>query len=487
MTASATHALAELVGRFAGLRIWVAGDLMLDEALSGEASRISPEAPVPVVHVRDRSSSLGGAGNVARNLAALGARVELCGVVGNDAAGDEVIDLARSQGMGVGAVGRLDRETTRKVRLLTHRQQIARMDFENRAPVPADVADGLLARLAAEPRPQAVIASDYAKGFLTPGALGRLFALAREAGCPALVDPKGPDFDRYRGATLLKPNLAELGLALGRQILPDDARSLEEGARDLARKAGARAVVITLGDRGMVLVEEGRPLILVPATRREVYDVTGAGDTAMAALGLGIAAGASLEQAAELANAAAGIVVGRMGTAAPEPWELRAAVNPPPAGKILDPVELAARAAAWRSAGRKVVFTNGCFDLLHAGHLSLLRAAASLGEVLVVAVNSDASVRRLKGAGRPVVPQAERLEILAALQSVTAVVAFDEDTPLRILETVRPEVLVKGGDYGLDQVVGRREVESWGGRVVLVPLLEHHSTSGMVRRIAGRS
>jgi D-beta-D-heptose 7-phosphate kinase / D-beta-D-heptose 1-phosphate adenosyltransferase len=367
--------------------------------------------------------------------------------------------------------------------VLGHSQQLLRLDWESAAPCPAPAMMHMISKLAAEPRPDALILSDYAKGVLTPETIAAVMPL--RAAEPVVVDPKNRDFTRYRGATTITPNLRELEAAAGAPLDPDDTEAVVSVARRLAEQAGLDAMVVTLGDRGMLLVPVSAPHTIVPATKREVYDVTGAGDTAVAALAVSLGARAPLLAAVRIANAAAGVSVGQVGAVAVEPSSIRDALTARPDGKVLEREALASRAASWRMAGRRIVFTNGCFDLLHSGHLSLLESAAKLGDVLVLAINSDESVRRLKGAERPLVPQAERAALLAALSFVDAVTIFEEDTPLETLKAVRPHVLVKGADYRPDQVVGRELVESNGGRVAVVPLVPEKSTSALVERIRG--
>ncbi|HEY6457966.1 MAG TPA: D-glycero-beta-D-manno-heptose 1-phosphate adenylyltransferase [Steroidobacteraceae bacterium] len=477
--------LLRVLDRFAGLKIWVVGDLMLDEYVSGAVERVSPEAPVPVVRVRDTEYRLGGAANVARQVAALGAAVSLAGIIGVDAAGDDLLRLCTACGIGThGIVRTHSRRTTRKLRVLGHSQQLLRMDWEDSRPCEADLCARLLEALSGE-TPDAVILSDYAKGVLTPPAIAAIAALAGDA--PVVVDPKSPDFTRYRGATTVTPNLRELELAAGTALDPTDAESVAAAARPLIAAAGLTSMVVTLSEHGMLVVPASGAPIPVPASRREVFDVTGAGDTAIAVLTLSLAAQASLPDAARLANAAAGVSVGQVGAVAVNADSIRSELTASPAAKVLARLELQTRAASWRLAGKRIVFTNGCYDLLHAGHLSLLHGAARLGDVLVLAINSDASVRRLKGAERPLVPQAERAALLAALACVDAVTIFDEDTPLATIEAVRPHILVKGADYKVEDVVGRDVVEAYGGRVALVPLLPNKSTTALLDRIKGVS
>ena len=474
--------LLKVLDRFAGLRIWVVGDLMLDEYVMGAVERISPEAPVPVVRVRDTEHRLGGAANVARQVAALGAEVTLAGVIGEDAAGDDFLRLCAASNIDTRAVVRLpERRTTRKLRVLGHSQQLLRLDWEDARPCAPQISVRMISKLTDGARPDAIILSDYAKGVLTPETIASVTGL-RGAG-PVVVDPKHRDFTRYRGATNITPNLRELETAAGQTLDADDTAAIAAAARPLAEAAGLEAMVVTLGDRGMLVVPVHGPDTVVPAIQRAVYDVTGAGDTAISVLTLALAAQAPLLEAAQLANAAAGVSVGQIGAVAVDAGSIRDALAARPDGKILGRDDLIARAATWRMAGKRIVFTNGCFDLLHAGHLSLLSQAAKLGDVLVLAINSDASVRRLKGPERPLVPQEDRAAVLAALGFVDAVTIFDEDTPLEVLQSVRPHVLVKGGDYKIEQVVGRELMEATGGRVALVPLTPEKSTTALVERI----
>jgi len=479
---SEVSSLLVILDRYPGMHVWVIGDLMLDEYVMGAVERISPEAPVPVVRVRDTEHRLGGAANVARQVAALGASVCLAGVIGEDATGDDFLRLCAVSNIDTRAVIRLpERRTTRKLRVLGHSQQLLRLDWEDVKPCGPQATVRMVSKLADGARPHAIILSDYAKGVLTSESIASVTALRGNA--PVVVDPKHRDFTRYRGATTITPNLRELEAAAGLTLDVDDTNAIAAAARPLAAAAGLDAMVVTLGDRGMLVVPLQGQDVAVPAIQRAVYDVTGAGDTAISVLALSLAAGSSLLEAAQLANAAAGVSVGQIGAVAVDAPSIRDALAARPDGKILTRDDLIARAATWRMAGKRIVFTNGCFDLLHAGHLSLLSQAAKLGDILVLAINSDASVRRLKGPERPLVPQEDRAAVLAALGFVDAVTIFDEETPLEVLQSVRPHVLVKGGDYRIDQVVGRELMEATGGRVVLVPLTPEKSTTALVERI----
>ena len=477
-------ALLALPDRFADLNIWVIGDLMLDEYVTGTVERISPEAPVPVVRAQTTEHRLGGAANVARQIAMLGARVSLAGICGEDAPGEELLRLCAASGIDTRAVLKLaGRHTTRKLRVVSHSHQLLRLDWEDIQPCAANVTLQLLEKLDSGEPPAAIILSDYAKGVLTPETLAAM--LRSRATIPRVVDPKHRDFARYRGATTVTPNLHELEVACGRTLPVEDTAAIAAAARSVMANAGLESMVVTLGSRGMLVVPHDAPEVAVPAMRHEVYDVTGAGDTAIAVLTLALAAQAPLIEAAQLANAAAGVSVCQVGAVAVSAASIRDALAAHPDGKLLSRQELAARAATWRSEGKRIVFSNGCFDLLHAGHLSLLSHASKLGDVLVLAINSDASVRRLKGPERPLVPQAERAALLAALTFVDAVTIFEEDTPLAVLQTIKPHVLVKGGDYQPSEVIGRELVEAAGGRVVIVPLTPEKSTSSLVARIRG--
>jgi D-beta-D-heptose 7-phosphate kinase/D-beta-D-heptose 1-phosphate adenosyltransferase len=475
---------ADFVDRCRDREVWIIGDLMLDEYVHGAVERISPEAPVPVVRADQMQYRLGGAANVARQVAALGAHAVLGGVIGDDAVGSQLIADCEAVEIDTRGVCRdAARRTTRKLRVLGHGQQLLRLDWEDVAPCDPGLLGRLMQQMQAGREPDIVILSDYAKGVLTDRAIESISQFARGLRCPVLVDPKRADLTAYRGTSFLTPNLGELSRAARRRLDPDDHKAIESAARPLVEAANIDGMIVTLGDRGMLHVAAGGAVQHVPAMRRAVADVTGAGDTAIAVLATTLAAGASIEDAMRVANAAAGQAVAEIGAVAIKPDHIKKALHNVADDKVIGRAELAARAAAWRAGGKDIVFTNGCFDLLHAGHLSLLNEAASLGDVLVLAINSDASVRRLKGHARPIVPARERAALLAALSCVDVVTIYEEDTPLETLRAVRPSVLVKGGDYDLSQVVGRDLVEADGGRVALVPLLDTWSTSALLERI----
>jgi D-beta-D-heptose 7-phosphate kinase/D-beta-D-heptose 1-phosphate adenosyltransferase len=464
------------------------GDLMLDEFVYGEVSRISPEAPTPVIACRRSEVMIGGAGNVARNLVSLGTRCVFIGVVGSDDAGRALTDaLATYPSIEARLIVDAARQTTRKVRFVSehHSTHLLRADWEMAAPVDAATEDALIAHLkAALPQAGAVVLSDYAKGALTPRVVRAAIDAANAAGKPVVVDPKGRDYSIYRGATVITPNRQELADATHRVAQSDG--EVADAAAELREKLGARAVIVTRSEDGMTLVDGHAPAH-VPAYPVRVRDVSGAGDTVVAVIAAMLALGADFESAMRAANAAAAVVVGKRGTATVSAAELRARILPaatlaPEEKIVFDWALLDEHLAVWRKQGLRVGFTNGCFDLLHPGHVKLLAAARAACDRLVVGLNGDASVTRLKGEGRPVQPVASRAEVLAALEAVDLVVVFDEDTPVKLIERVKPTVLVKGGDYTRATVVGHEIVEALGGEIILVDLVPGHSTTAMVER-----
>jgi D-beta-D-heptose 7-phosphate kinase/D-beta-D-heptose 1-phosphate adenosyltransferase len=478
----------DLLGALAGLghpRILIVGDLILDRYVWGQVERISPEAPIPVLTARHTEVRLGGAGNVAANLRSLEAEVEVLGLCGEDDRGGVMAGLFDAIGVEHGGVLRVTgRPTTEKTRMLGSGNQMLRVDWEEtRALDEAEAArllDGLAARLA---RAQAVVLSDYGKGVLTPAVLRAVIDAARAAGVPVLVDPKGTDYSRYRGASLLTPNRKEAEEALHRRFPQLD--QVPQAARDLVRIAGVEGVVITLGPDGMVY-RSGEREGHVQTRARAVFDVTGAGDTVIALLALGLGARLDFEDCVQLSNQAAGLVVAKPGAASVSRAELAAALGAEAHGHcVLQRGQLSSVVSGWRGEKKRIVFTNGCFDVLHAGHVAYLREARSHGDLLIVGVNDDASVRRLKGEGRPVNPIEDRLTVLAALEMVDAVVPFGEDTPLELVREITPDVLVKGRDWQDKGVVGREWVEGHGGKVVLAELLPGRSTTAILERSRG--
>lgn len=467
-------------------RVLVLGDVMLDRALIGSCERISPEAPVQVVDVRESRRQLGGAGNVVRNCLALGAEAWLASVIGDDAAAAEVRALLNACGAGDQSVfTEADRRTTEKTRVFAAHQQVVRLDSEVRTAIARTSEDRLLDTLQAAGPLDAVIISDYAKGVVTVRLSRAAIAWARERGLPVFCDPKGRDFTKYAGATVLTPNRREAADAVGYPL--SDTATLERAGRQLRETLALDHCLITLGEDGMALFSADGEHRL-PSRAREVFDITGAGDTVVATLAVACAAGNDIRRACEIANIAAGLKVAKLGAATVSRDELAAelARGPhriQPSAKIKTRDEIRRIAAAARAAGRHVVFTNGCFDILHRGHTELLHAAAGMGDVLIVGLNSDRSVAGLKGPERPLMSEDDRAHLLAALAAVDYVVLFDEETPIELIEAVAPDVLVKGGDYTPDAIVGADLVRARGGIVRVFPLLAGRSTSAIVRRL----
>jgi D-beta-D-heptose 7-phosphate kinase/D-beta-D-heptose 1-phosphate adenosyltransferase len=469
--------------------VLVVGDVMGDVYLWGSVRRISPEAPVPVFETATRHQVLGGAANVAANLRALGCEIRLLGVVGADAAGHHIRQLLRHQGIDDSTLLEdPSRPTTEKTRLVAQQQHVLRLDQESRAPLaPALVTDALQHARALLAEVDGLVCSDYHKGVCTPDLLAPLFAMTRAAGKPIIVDPKVRDFSRYRGATVLTPNLTEVEQAIGHPVA--DTTTLACAAERLLQQSQAQALLVTRGKEGMSLFHPQQPPVHIPAQAREVFDVTGAGDTVLAMLSMALLCGLSLVDAARLANAAAGVVVGKMGTAVVSSAELRSALHQEhldSTHKILPGDTLAVALHQRQQRGETIVFTNGCFDLLHVGHIQYLQQARALGDCLVVALNDDASVRLLKGERRPLLPQQERARILAALECVDYVTIFSEATPLTLITHLRPNVLVKGGDYTPETVVGHDVVEAYGGRVCIMPYMAGISTTEIIGSIVER-
>jgi D-beta-D-heptose 7-phosphate kinase/D-beta-D-heptose 1-phosphate adenosyltransferase len=466
------------------------GDLMLDTYVYGEVERISPEAPAPVLAVRREDVIVGGAGNVARNVGALGARCIFAGVIGDDPAG-KTLDAAFRQEDLIETHLVVDpaRPTTRKARFVSehHSTHLLRADWELVRPIAGDIEAAMIDTAArALPHVGAVVLSDYSKGVLTPAVVRAVIEAARKLGKPVVVDPKYGDYGVYRGTTLITPNRKELSAAT--RLPADSEDELARAGAALLDLVECEAALVTLSEHGMTLIARGQPAVHVPSYPVKVLDVSGAGDTVVATLAAFLAGGAGYEEAMRAANAAASVVVGKRGTATVSVPELR--------GRILPAATLAAeqkimpdwpaldqRLAAWRADELRIGFTNGCFDLLHPGHVKLLAEARAACDRLVVGLNSDASIKRIKGDGRPVQHEMARAEVLAALAAVDLVVLFDQDTPLDLIRRVRPNVLVKGADYRLDQVIGREVVEAESGEVILVDLVPGHSTSDLIARL----
>jgi D-beta-D-heptose 7-phosphate kinase / D-beta-D-heptose 1-phosphate adenosyltransferase len=478
--------LADIVGDLARARVAVVGDVMLDRFIYGDVERISPEAPIPVLHINRTSAMLGGAGNVAANVASLGARVVLVGLVGEDEAGavvrQLVTDLHNAKAM---LVSHNDRPTVVKTRVVARHQQVIRLDSELIGPPSLEEARAIRSALEdALDEADVVLLSDYGKGVLMGEMAEKAISVARDAGKLVIVDPKGRDYSRYRGASFITPNLRELHDATGLPLDTDNDVVL--ASRALIREHAIGAVIATRGEQGMSLVTE-MSAIHVPTVARAVFDVSGAGDTVVATVACGLSVGMLPEEAARLANTAAGIVVGKVGTSQVMPNELAAALRHQELGPTNAKIVLAEEAVAykrlWQSQNLNVGFTNGCFDLLHPGHLSLLNQARGACDRLVVAINSDDSVRRLKGPTRPIQTELARAAVLACLDMVDLVVIFSDATPIALIEALRPDLLVKGADYTLDNVVGADIVQSHGGKVLLAELEQGFSTTDMIAKI----
>jgi D-beta-D-heptose 7-phosphate kinase / D-beta-D-heptose 1-phosphate adenosyltransferase len=480
--------MIETIARFPHLHVAVLGDVMLDRYVFGTVARISPEAPIAVMRSERELAMLGGAGNVARNIVHMGGRATLIGALGDDDAASQLAAAAaREPRLETNMLCDPSRQTTVKTRFVAQGQQLLRVDQEQTQHLAASYGEPLIEALeTALATASSLVCSDYAKGLLTPVLLERVIAGARARGVVVLADPKAPDLRRYAGATVITPNTQEAAQATG--IDCDTDEGVSRAARAILETTACRHVVITRGAKGLSVLsaDAGTEALHVRAHVREVHDVSGAGDTVVAALALALAAKAPIEVAARLANHAASIAVGKAGTTAVEMAELVAAVRhanlSPVNAKISDLSGATALAHAWRNQGQRIVFSNGCFDLLHPGHVRLLQFARQEGDRLIVALNSDASVTRLKGAGRPIQSEMARAFVMASIGVVDLVLIFAEDTPLAAIEAIRPDILVKGADYSEAQVVGGELVRSWGGRIVLAPIEPGHSTTDTIRR-----
>jgi D-beta-D-heptose 7-phosphate kinase/D-beta-D-heptose 1-phosphate adenosyltransferase len=474
--------------RMDGKRALVVGDLMLDKYIWGQVTRISPEAPVPVVRHGREADHEGGAGNVAANIAGLGLDVAVAGFVGADLAGAKLREIFKETGIdGTGIVTLDDRPTIIKTRIIGGHQHVLRIDVEDLRPIRPDQADELLGNVLRRLSDgfDCLVLSDYAKGVLGDRVCTAVIAEARKRDTPVFVDPKGLDFSRYRGATVLTPNLSELAAAARLGDVP--IGQIIDAGRRFVDDLELDFMVLTRGPDGMTLIGHTDSLES-RAMAQEVFDVSGAGDTAIAALAAGHVAGLTGASLLHLANLAASIVVGKVGTVAVQrDWILQALdAKARSSRETVYPLdELAALVAEWRARGDRIVFTNGCFDILHEGHVTSLRRAAEEGDRLIVALNDDRSVRDLKGPSRPVNSERARAAVVSALSPVDAVILFNTATPLPLIQALRPDVLVKGGDYSPQDIVGAREVESWGGRVVVVPLVEGYSTTSMIKKMSG--
>jgi D-beta-D-heptose 7-phosphate kinase/D-beta-D-heptose 1-phosphate adenosyltransferase len=471
--------------RFNSHRVLVVGDLMLDRYFWGVVERISPEGPVPVVRLDHKTHAAGGAANVAANLSGLGCKVSVVGLLGADEDGRQLLDLLQTFDIETTAIlSTPDRPTTCKTRILGGRQQMLRLDLEKVGEISPELKRRLLARIEAQISGSSmIILSDYGKGLLDDSLCQTMIGRARDLSIPSFVGPKGLHYERYAGCSVISPNRMELAAATSTDH--SDLELLLRKGQRLRSNLGIGHVVVTLGELGIAVLDASG-IHRFPALAREVFDVSGAGDTVIATIGAAVAAGLHLHDAIRLANLAAGIVIRKVGTVPISRDELLASLardeERSQAEKICSFETLLQQVAHWRVAGQRIVFTNGCFDLFHVGHLALLEQAKREGDCLVVALNTDRSVRALKGSGRPIITEGARAKLVAALPHVDAVVIFDDETPLDLIRALRPHVLVKGGNYAEEEVVGANEMKSWGGKVTLIPLVEGLSTTAILKR-----
>lgn len=469
-----------------GHRLMVVGDLILDEYIWGSLERISSEAPVGIIESKSENLALGGAANVANNLIAIGLNVDIFGVIGKDDKGKQLSKLLKKRGVSVdGIVEDESRHTTNKIRVIANHQQILRIDREKRDPLAADVRKKLLQAISAKiSEVDGVILSDYGKGVVTEQFVKELVKIAAKHKKKIIADPKGSDYSKYKGVAILTPNKREASEASGVKI--DSEANLKKAAKHILETFGGEALLITRGDEGMSLFKSDLSSAHISTVAKEVYDVSGAGDTVIGVFAGLFFNGLDMAEAVEIANIAAGIEVGKIGTAVVTSSEIIDRVEGrgvEEKGRIVDLAEIKQIVSRYKNMGKKIVFTNGCFDLLHVGHIKYLAQAKSYGDVLIIGMNSDSSVRKLKGPQRPLIGEEERGALLTALNSVDYVVIFSDPTPDGLIKEILPDVLVKGGDYAIDEVVGRETVEAHGGRVELVPVVKGMSTSGLVQKI----
>lgn len=485
-----TSSLLACLEKFSDKRVLCVGDVMLDKYIYGDVSRISPEAPVPVLRIKRESNVIGGAGNVVRNLVDLGGLADFIAVVGEDNAGYEVArHLSQSKRISSYLLTCPGRPTTIKTRFVAGTQQLLRADFETSTGIAADIEDQVISRLQLAATDCAIIIlSDYAKGVLTERVVKETIQYARGKNIPILIDPKVHDYARYDGATIVKPNRRELAEASGRSI--ETVEDAEAAARHLIGLHNLNGMLVTLGADGICLVMKEQPAQHFSPKSREVFDVSGAGDTVIATFALALAGGSTYTEAAELANYAGSIVVGKIGTATTTIDDIAHEIVRSHSENNMQSVLQASQAKElverWRAKGHKIGFTNGCFDLIHPGHISLLQQARAACDKLIVGLNADSSVKRLKGETRPVQNEISRATVLSALSSVDAVVLFEEDTPLELIQTLRPDVLIKGADYTVDSVVGADIVQGWGGKIVLADLIPGQSTTSTISRLQSK-
>lgn len=474
------------ISKFDQCRLLVIGDLMLDEYLWGEVDRISPEAPVQVVSIQKEEFTLGGAGNVVNNVVALGAKVSVAGVIGTGRNGQLLLKRFKELGVDTGGIiQELDRPTTQKTRIIAANQHVLRIDRETKQDILASTFDDLLRFIEKKiPDVDTVLISDYGKGLITESLLSQVITSAKKHKKMTIVDPKGLDFSKYSGVSLLTPNKKEAALASGVEII--DESSLEKAANHIFKNVGLDKLLITCGKDGMVLFEKDKEPFRVRAEARQVFDVSGAGDTVLAVLGVAVASGTAIQDSVAIANTAAGIVVGKVGTATVSRPELLSAMKTEDNGlpaKYKDLSELPALIKDLKNKEKQLILTNGCFDLLHAGHIMLFSASKQLGDILIVAIDDDESVKTLKGPGRPVIKARERCRILSALDAVDYVVVFSSNELNELIEIIQPDVLTKGSNYKSKEVFGRELVEKYGGRVELISVTEDISSTSIINNI----
>jgi D-beta-D-heptose 7-phosphate kinase/D-beta-D-heptose 1-phosphate adenosyltransferase len=481
--------LIETVRQFANSEktILVIGDVMLDRYLIGNVNRISPEAPVPVVLLKQSEDRAGGAANVAANLSGLGLSTQIIGCFGDDVAGGVLKKIITDACIGIDNIlVSTSRPTVSKTRVMSGNQQIVRIDDESAATFSAEENKQLLSHItkALDTKPSMVILSDYAKGVLSDTSCKAIIKICKKLNIPVIADPKGRDYSKYKGVYTLTPNKKETAEACNVDVNETDA--LLKAADQLKKSLDLNFLAVTRGEEGISLIDD-KEIQHISATAKKVFDVSGAGDTVIATLAAALVHGLSPHDALQLANIAAGIVVGKVGTVPVTQAELLKALisedGQSQADKICDLAQLADLVSRWKEHHQKIVFTNGCFDLLHAGHVTYLEAAKKTGDKLILGLNTDRSVSTLKGPSRPVVHEGDRARVLAALASVDAVILFDEDTPLQLIAMIRPDVIVKGDDYTEEQVIGGKEVKSWGGSVKLIPLVQGRSTTNIIKKL----
>ncbi len=467
-------------------RLLVIGDLILDEYIWGAINRISPEAPVPILETKSENLALGGAANVANNLVALGCEVHLVGAIGKDEKGERLLSLISGQGINTEGIFRfVHRPTTSKIRIIAHNQQVLRIDKEDNRPITEETESKFVQHInKILPEMDCIICSDYHKGVLTEKVFKAIIHRAKNSKKRVLVDPKSSDFTLYKGATLVTPNQREVEQAVPIKI--QDRNDLDRAAEYLLNLTHAEVLLITRGKDGMMLYQNKEEPVDIDTQAKEVFDVTGAGDTVVSVLGMALAIGFNYKDSAWLSNMAASIVVGKVGTATVTLNEINEYLQEEmlrTSHTILKLEELKKIASLAKSTGKTIVFTNGCFDIIHGGHIEFLQKAKALGDLLVVGLNSDDSVRELKGEGRPIKSERERANIISALKYVDYITIFDDDTPEEVIREMRPDILVKGDDYKMDEVVGREIVEGYGARVELIPIVHGLSTTRTVEKI----